>query len=140
MRVFGRFPFESFRCRCGENHPTVLSPELIKAVIDLMDIVGDIVVTSGQRCRGWNEKVGGSEHSRHIKGEAIDFKVPGMSLEECYEIVSEIDGIGGIGLYSEGFVHIDVRQKKARWSRVSGRYGAIEAILEVEKRATKIMG
>ncbi|MCR9066508.1 MAG: D-Ala-D-Ala carboxypeptidase family metallohydrolase [Cytophagales bacterium] len=51
----------------------------------LRDYLGKpIVVTSGYRCPRVNSAVGGARTSQHIKGQAADIKVPGMStLDVC---------------------------------------------------------
>jgi hypothetical protein len=40
---------------------------------------------------------------------------------------------GGIGVYDGGFLHVDVRDHRARWARVSGKYVGIgELVREPE--------
>jgi len=42
-------------------------------------------VTSAFRCAELNDKVGGSDLSQHLKGEAADFVIPGVQCEEVFE-------------------------------------------------------
>lgn len=46
--------------------------------------------------------------SLHLKGKAIDIRVPGIKLRDLYRAAVELRG-GGVGIYpSSDFVHIDV--------------------------------
>lgn len=45
-------------------------------------------VTSGYRCLELNEKVGGAATSQHMKGQAVDFQLPGSSLLEVAQWMS----------------------------------------------------
>ena len=84
-------------------------------------------VTSAYRTPSYNRSVNGATSSYHIKGQAADFTVTGISNRE---VVKFLQGIGarGIGLYdyTGGFVHVDTREKKYFWqqdSRNSKYYG-----------------
>jgi uncharacterized protein YcbK (DUF882 family) len=50
--------------------------------------------------------VGVAEHSFHTRGMAIDFMVAGMSADRLGDIARQC-GAGGVGVYAEGFVHVD---------------------------------
>lgn len=84
-------------------------------------------IRNGYRHPAYNRKVGGASQSRHIRGEAIDFKVQDVNIDgsvskadkkivldllEQKIIVNE----GGIGRYPNTMsIHIDTRGHRARW-------------------------
>ncbi len=84
-----------------------------------------IIVHDGYRCPEHNREVGGVEHSEHLLGIAADIKIQGLSLQQQYDrakTVPDFDN-GGIGVYPESnFIHVDVRDGKARWARIKGEY------------------
>ena len=98
---------------CGE---VKLDPHLF-AILELVRLRFDspVVITSGYRCPKHNESVGGASNSQHLLGTASDIVLKGVAPKDVYDF---IDGIFpktyGLGLY-DTFVHIDVRQERARW-------------------------
>jgi uncharacterized protein YcbK (DUF882 family) len=55
-----------------------------------------------------------ARESRHIAGEALDFRIPGVSAVELAASVTR-DHVGGVGTYPvSGFVHVDVGPAR-RW-------------------------
>ncbi|TRL42168.1 YcbK family protein [Rhizobium straminoryzae] len=71
------------------------------------------VVTSGHRPRA-----GGSQHSDCL---AADIRVPGVSDRAIIAAAETAPGIGGIGRYCNGIIHVDVGPKR-RWA-YCGRAG-----------------
>ncbi|MBP2548240.1 uncharacterized protein YcbK (DUF882 family) [Neorhizobium galegae] len=65
------------------------------------------VVTSGHRPRA-----GRSQHSSCL---AADIRVPGVSDRAVIAAASTAPGIGGIGRYCNGIIHVDVGPKR-RWA------------------------
>lgn len=62
---------------------------------------------------------GGSQasQSRHMHGDAMDIRVPGLKTKELRDIATCL-GRGGVGYYeSDGFVHVDshIGEKLRRW-------------------------
>jgi uncharacterized protein YcbK (DUF882 family)/LysM repeat protein len=54
--------------------------------------------------------------SRHVAGEAIDFRIPGVPLTELRDYCHHFDHVG-VGYYPRTqFVHLDVRRQSARWT------------------------
>jgi hypothetical protein len=52
-----------------------------------------------------------------------------------YELALEVPQFagGGIGVYDGNFLHVDVRDRRARWDRVSGKYvGIAEFVRETQ--------
>jgi hypothetical protein len=46
-----------------------------------------MVITSGFRCKRVNELLNGSKTSQHLKGQAVDFVVPGMAVNEVIQFI-----------------------------------------------------
>lgn len=72
-----------------------------------------VYISSGFRCAVHNASVGGASRSYHMRGQAADITVSGISPAELARYAEQI-GILGIGLY-DSFVHIDTREKKSFW-------------------------
>jgi uncharacterized protein YcbK (DUF882 family) len=62
------------------------------------------MVTSGHRPRS-----GASQHSRCY---AADIRVPGVSEKRILQAAASAPGIGGIGRYCNGIVHVDIGPKR----------------------------
>ena len=62
-----------------------------------------------------NKEVGGAKNSAHLRGNAVDIKLGDRTKEDTLrfiEIASK-NGIGGIGVYKPGSVHLDVESRRA---------------------------
>ncbi len=108
-----------FRCRHCRKLP---SGGMDYALLILLERIrkeaGDkpVIVNSGYRCLIHNIACGGAQESQHLYGRAADIRIPGMSTQELYAICDKLNPYGGVGIYiRQGFVHVDVRGKKARW-------------------------
>ncbi len=98
----------------------------IQALANNLQVLRDevkkpIKITSGYRSPEHNAKVGGVKSSRHITGEAADFKIAGMTPKEVAAVIEKLIAAGkmeegGLGTYST-WVHYDHRNVKARWSK-----------------------
>ncbi|MCD2183627.1 YcbK family protein [Rhizobium sp. GN54] len=71
------------------------------------------LVTSGNRS-------GGRRGSYHRKCMAADIRVPGVPVSRIVAAAKTAPGIGGIGTYCNGIVHVDVGPKR-RWNYCGGR-------------------
>jgi hypothetical protein len=71
-------------------------------------------VTSGYRDPQRNKNAGGAGDSAHLRGNAVDISFNGGVAEtlKLIEIASKA-GIGGIGVYGPGSVHLDTESKRA---------------------------
>jgi uncharacterized protein YcbK (DUF882 family) len=57
-----------------------------------------------------------NDSSRHVAGEAVDFRIPGVSIPELRDRCQKFDHVG-VGYYPRSqFVHLDVRRQNARWT------------------------
>jgi uncharacterized protein YcbK (DUF882 family) len=71
-----------------------------------------IHVVSGFRLAGGLTK----DSSQHVAGNAIDFRIPGVPLEDLRDYCSHFENVG-VGFYPRTqFVHLDVRKRPARWT------------------------
>jgi uncharacterized protein YcbK (DUF882 family) len=80
-----------------------------------------IKITSGYRNAEFNAKIKGAIKSRHITGEAADFKIAGMTPKEVAAVIEKLIASGkmeegGLGIYST-WIHYDHRNVKARWTK-----------------------
>ena len=113
------FSEQEFTCKCGCGFARV-SSKLIESLEELRLLVRQpILINSACRCADHNKRVGGSPNSQHIRGTAADIRVTGMSAESLARAAEQVRGfrVGGIGIYTrQGFVHVDVRGFKSRWT------------------------
>lgn len=112
----------------------MVKPKLVVALEQLREALGmPVHITSGYRCPNRNAAVHGARHSMHLGGLAADLIVPGLSPVDVAHVASSIEafGRGGIGLYPPWtdrgvvrgrFVHLDVRDRFARWGRRGAEY------------------
>jgi uncharacterized protein YcbK (DUF882 family) len=135
------FSKREMACRCcGELK---IEDRLLKALETLRNLAGaPVIVNDGYRCAKHNEEVGGVSDSEHTRGIAADVKIPGMSLQQMYDLALQVPEFanGGIGAYDGGFLHVDVRDHRSRWARIRGQYVGIQHLIQetvvVADRAT----
>jgi uncharacterized protein YcbK (DUF882 family) len=97
-----------------------IDPRLLTLLSSLMGLVGGLVggagtihVLSGYRSPHTNSVLrqsteGVAPNSYHMRGQAIDFWVPGVPLETLHHAALSIRG-GGVGYYpAHNFLHVDV--------------------------------
>ena len=82
------------KCGCGMN---TIDYEIVKYFQMICDECTDrldkkcvATITSGNRCKEHNEKVGGKPNSRHTYSQAIDFRVRGFTSEDLLNIAKVI--------------------------------------------------
>jgi uncharacterized protein YcbK (DUF882 family) len=125
------FSRSELQCRCCGR--LQIDPRLLDGLEKLRALAAGapVLVHAGYRCPEHNAAVGGVPHSEHTLGLAADIAVPGLSLQHMYELALQVPEFvqGGIGVYDGGFLHVDVREHRARWARVSGRYVGIGALV-----------
>lgn len=137
-KLSANFKAGEFMCPCCKE--LVIDERLIAALEAIRSKLGrPLKINSGYRCEAHNAAVGGERSSKHTLGLAADFTVKGISLQAMSDACMSVPALelGGIGLYPPDaingkvpFVHVDVgREKRARWSRVNGKYvGFMEAL------------
>lgn len=120
----------SFRVRefgCKGSDVVLLDEELVVLLQCIREHFGKPVhITSGYRTAAHNAAVGGSKSSQHLLGRAADFYVEGVDVATVAAYAETLlPGRGGIGRYPKdakhptrktGWVHIDTRANKSRWS------------------------
>lgn len=72
------FELPEFKCECGgrycTGYPVKLNVNLLKNIQTLRNEYGSTTITSGLRCKPYNNSlVGSSTTSYHMKGKAVDF-------------------------------------------------------------------
>ncbi len=87
---------------------------LIEVLQSIRDEFGPVIITSANRCKDYNKKVGGTDDSQHTKSRAADIVVRGVSPKAIGAFVDKKHPDTGLGIYSD-FVHVDSRGHKARW-------------------------
>lgn len=117
------FNAREFRCRDGSD--TILVDEALTVVLQcIRDHFGKpVTITSGYRTPAHNAAVGGAKSSQHLLGRAADIRVEGVSVEDVAAYAESLmPDWGGVGRYpvktgrATGWVHVDTRQNKSRWT------------------------
>ncbi len=110
------FNLREFECHCCGM--VKVEPLLVERLQKLRDAIGrPLHITSGFRCPAHNDAVGGASLSQHLYGKAADISISNLPLTPVQLAqIAEAVGFDGIGIYPN-FVHIDIRGRKARWSK-----------------------
>lgn len=112
------FKKSEFACKDGCGFDSI-DLRVVKVLEDIRHHFGDkpVIVTSGCRCAKHNKEVGGVQGSRHVAGKAVDFYIPGISINDIMNYTNSLVKNGTLrytytGRYSngnmQGAVHIDV--------------------------------
>ncbi len=92
-------------------HPQLL--DVLYCVQNRISLWEPIHIISGYRSPETNERLrrkssGVVQRSYHIKGQAVDFRLPGCSLSSLRRVALDLKA-GGVGYYPKsGFVHLDI--------------------------------
>jgi len=115
MKVSDHFYRDEFACECNCGFAAV-DIELLMLLEQLRTYYRrPVVINSACRCDAHNKAVGGADGSKHRLGIAADVVVTGISPDDVYNYLNGIKPHSlGLGLY-DTFVHLDVREIKARW-------------------------
>lgn len=116
VKIGEYFRVQEFKCYDG-SRTVFVSPRLVKLLDRLRcGMRCAIYVNSGYRTPSHNKTVGGAANSMHMYGAAADIRPANGDLAKLHELAKEImANTGGIGVYKT-FIHVDVRDKKARWN------------------------
>ena len=121
------FRVREFRCRDGTD-AVLIDEELVVILQCIREHFGvKVHITSGYRTAAYNATLpGASKTSQHIQGRAADFWVEGVPVATVADYAEKLlPGRGGIGRYPKdaahpsrktGWVHIDTRPNKSRWT------------------------
>jgi len=114
-KVSKHFMRKEFACHCGCGFSAV-DVELLGVLEDIRrEFNAPVQIVSGCRCKKHNENVKGVFGSKHILGIAADIKVIGYASILIFNyLTNKYPGKYGIGEYNN-WIHIDVREIKARW-------------------------
>lgn len=98
------------------NEVAAIDPSLFELLHTLRESVGsdaDFEVISGYRSPQTNKSLAAAgrqvaRKSQHIRGKAIDIRLPGTSLETLHKAAVALK-LGGVGFYQENdFIHVDL--------------------------------
>ena len=99
---------EGLFCFQKKARVSCLRPEVWSVLSKVAARVGRLEVTSG--CDGKHAK-----HSFHYSGRAVDFRPMQASARAVVAILRSLPEVGGIGTYSNGLLHADIRSYKIAW-------------------------
>ena len=128
------FTVGEFACRDGSDL-ILIDTELVKILQKIRDRFDTAVtINSAYRTAAYNKKIGGVTGSQHTFGTAADITLGKIEPRTVAEYgVFLMPKSGGIGLYN-GFVHIDVRKRRARWQNF-GTEVAVSAFSGCKERS-----
>jgi Phage tail lysozyme/Peptidase M15/D-alanyl-D-alanine carboxypeptidase len=102
----------------GLNFRSGVDKNINKGIADkvkqIEGMFGNLTITSGYRSPEHNTNVGGAKNSAHMRGNAVDVSFGGgeQATLKLIEAASKA-GIGGIGVYRPGVVHLDTESRRA---------------------------
>lgn len=120
--------FKVRELRCKDGSDTVMVDEALMLLLQcIREHFGKAVtITSGYRTAAHNAAVGGAKSSQHLLGRAADFWVEGVDVATVAAYVEALlPTHGGVGRYPKdakhpnrktGWVHVDTRANKSRWT------------------------
>jgi Peptidase M15 len=73
---------------------------------------GPVTVNSTCRSKGHNASVGGAKKSKHLSGDAVDFRVHG-NVGAVYAYLKSNGSVGGLKHYGGGLFHIDNGERRS---------------------------
>ena len=122
-RLAPSFTVREFRCRDGSD-VVMIDESLVVLLQCIREHFGKpITITSGYRTAAHNKSVGGAKSSQHLLGRAADIQVQGVSVEDVAAYAESLmPAWGGVGRYpvkagrAKGWVHVDTRPNKSRWT------------------------
>ena len=122
-RLAPSFTVREFRCRDGSDAIMIDQPLVVLLQAIREHFNKPITITSGYRTGTHNTAVGGSKSSQHLLGKAADIQVADTTVEAVAAYAESLmPDWGGVGRYpvkagrAKGWVHVDTRAKKSRWT------------------------
>lgn len=99
------------RCPCGQCDGTLPTEKLMRLADKVRRQAGVAVIpTSTVRCGTHNAAVGGVPNSRHLRGLAMDFYIPGWSAGKTLKLVQQQPETAYAYAINETAVHMDVTE------------------------------
>lgn len=123
MQLTTNFHLNEFNCRDGRKVPPHYMDNVKKLAANLQvlrDHIGQpIHINSCYRPPDYNAKIGGAKTSQHLTASAADITCKTKTPKQLAAIIEKLISEGkmkqgGLGIYP-GFLHYDIRNKKARW-------------------------
>ena len=108
------FHVREFACKDGTQ--AIFIDEYLWTILDILreKIGKPVIITSGYRTPQHNAKVGGAKYSYHMRGQAADIIVNGMSPKEVAKNLDKLVPNGCGIIVEKSWTHFDVRAKKYR--------------------------
>jgi hypothetical protein len=109
----------------GYTYRRPSSAQIVRQVIASAEVMQEVRARLGNKSitiNSWyrdpesNRRAGGASRSRHMEGDAIDFRVAGMTPAQVYATLNDWWGARGGLASSSVFTHLDCRGARARWS------------------------
>lgn len=123
-RLSPHFTLAEFACKDGTKVPSASVPALTRLCNEVLEPLrerfGACTVMSGYRPAAYNRRIGGAKFSQHIydlhpDSVAADLTFAAGRPSDWAQAAEPLCERGGLGRYP-GFVHVDNRPGKARWS------------------------
>ena len=111
------FSRQEFECRCCGR--LVVNHNLLDGLEALRNLASVAVfVNAGYRGPQRNQEVGGVPNSEPARGRAADIRLPDCHGSGCTNSHWRFHHFapGGIAAYDGDFLHVDVRDHRARWA------------------------
>jgi hypothetical protein len=89
-----------------------LSGSLKSVVHQVASKYGPVTVSSTCRSAARNRAVGGASKSKHLSGQAVDFRVHG-NVSAVYAYLKSSGSVGGLKHYGGGLFHIDTGPRRS---------------------------
>lgn len=127
MKLTANFTLREFECNDGTTVPEKYISNVNKLAYNLQvlrdELKKPIHINSGYRHPDYNKRIGGAKFSQHLTASASDITVRDITPKKLARTILKLIkqgkmNEGGVGLYN-GFVHYDIRGKKARWDNSS---------------------
>ena len=118
--AFSRDYCEGSFCFQKKARVSCLKPAVWDMMHKIVARIGRIEVTSA--CDGKHAR-----HSYHYSGQAVDFRPMETTSRAALAVLRSMPEVGGIGTYTTGFLHADVRSYRVAWHHYRGpraRYAA----------------
>ena len=113
---------ENFKVKefaCKDNTPYL---DLDVDNVEILQKIAPIIIVSAFRSENHNIICGGAKTSKHLTGDAIDFRFSDENLSRLVDTILILNytyKIKGIGLYlnrgNKDFIHFDNRENKTIW-------------------------